>query len=280
MRRSRSQVDSNASAPGEPPLAGASYLRFINVGRRVVAAGVATSGLVLIVSSRQKDYLFYSLHQDPGLWSLGEKISVVCLLVCLTATFLLVLEALARPANVASLSTRTLLLKLASLFGLLAFVWTCGFISYGATQAFVAMAAAMLLVAAVRTQGPSRILFVCFAAALIGSAARLTNHAYHYARWHADEIVAAGQKLMNVTAPGLCLDPSGPSVPTAFRRLGVSRVLVEPDRVAVYHPGIRRTELQIYREPTFAIERVWINRTGKQGGINKITDKLWVVVDN
>jgi hypothetical protein len=274
-------IHSDSSASSEIPLGISGYLRCIDASRKAVAVAAGISALALIVSARQQDYVFYVLKQESGVWAAVGWISCVCFLACGAATFLLVVEAVARLGERVPPSARTLSPKLLSLSLLLASVWTFGVVSYGVPQAIGAVMAALLLVAAVRTRGPSRVLFVCLAVALVGLTIRLTNHAYHYARWNADEIVAAGRTLMDTSTLGVTLEPSGQSLPSSLRRLGVQRILVDPDRVVIYHAGVQPAEFQIYAQPTRDIERVWIQRTGKKdGGIVKINDRLWMIVDN
>jgi hypothetical protein len=153
----------------------------------------------------------------------------------------------------------------------------------------------------VREHGIARAALGTPAAILIGWTLLGTQSAYQYARWHADEIVAAGRELMDQCPEtsfghhpelgrsqahplyGEEIQSSDPRVPRVLRKLGARRIWVDAERVGVCvgtndldFSVIPRpeTEFQIYRDPhpTTTCSPVW-GSPGK--GSTKITDRLW-----
>ena len=151
--------------------------------------------------------------------------------------------------------------------------------AYGPWQAIGAVIGTFLVLAAVREHRIVRVVLAILAAIMLGLTLLGTQSAYQYARWHADEIVAAGCELMDqcpksgfdrynrhpeIDTSGILdlfgqeIQPTDPRVPKVLRKLGARRIWIDEERVAVYvgpnkfdfscipQPGI---EFQIYRYP-------------------------------
>ncbi len=176
--------------------------------------------------------------------------------------------------------------------------------AYGPWQAIGAVMSIFLVLAAVRKHRIARVVLAILAAMMLGLTLLGTQSAYQYARWHADEIVAAGCELMDrcpktdyhtynrhpeIDTSGVLalfgqeIQPTDQRVPGTLRNLGARRIWIDEERVAVYvgpnkfdfscipQPGI---EFQIYRipHPTTTRNPVWGDK-GK--GATRITDRLW-----
>jgi hypothetical protein len=102
-----------------------------------------------------------------------------------------------------------------------------------------------------------------------------TQTPYQYARRHADEIVAAGCKLMDKLGDSRRkeLPVDDPRVPSSLRKLGMYRVCVDGEQVSVYSQG----------GPEFIIGRNSIGTIGPRFKGNavyyRITDRLWMIDD-
>jgi len=287
----------------ETPKSYATYLKLIGNAKKAVAISVVVCGPGFAFCANRDEYLRLTLRQESGLWWWGAGAFGIGVLVCLVASVALVAEYLARPAPT-RFALRSVLIR--SLLILVAVAAVCfGMVfAYGAAQGIGAVIGVVLGLAAVREHHISRAVLAVLAAIVVGWTLLGTQSAYQYARWHADEIVAAGCELADRCPStgyytynrhpeldtsgahalfGEEVQPSDPRVPRVLRGLGARRIWVDEDRVAVYvgknafdFSTIPRpeAEFQIYRtpHPTTACNPVW----GSQGkGSTHLTDRLW-----
>jgi hypothetical protein len=283
------------------PESQSAYLKFIDNARKAVAIamGVFGAGFVICANLDPGDGTDFG----PRTRSFGTGFAIG-VYACLIVVLAFIVEHLARPAKPTPFTLRSLFVR--SLFILITVVaiYYAMTIAYGPWQAIGAVVGTILLLAAVRENYITRIISAFLAVIVLGLTLLGTQSAYQYARWHADEIVAAGCKLMdqcpktdyhtynhhpeidasNILALfGQEIQPSDPRVPNVLRKMGAHRIWVDEERVAVYvgsnqfdfsqfpYTGI---EFQIYRlpHPDTTSNLVWGFR-GK--GATKITDRLW-----
>jgi hypothetical protein len=290
-----------AGPASESPAPHSAYLKFIDNARKAVAIAMAVFGASCVVCSN----LDPNQGIDRASWtaSLGFC-SLIGTLACLTAALVLTVEHLARPATPATFTLPSLLGRFVLILIAVVAIGVSMSIAYGAWQAIGAVVGVLLLLAALRERRMARVLRAFLAAIVLGLTLLGTQSPYQYARRHSDEIVAAGDRLMDQcpesdfhaynphpkldksadrTLFGQEIPPSDPRVPNVLRKLGARRIWVDKDRVAVYvgsnqydlsqfpHPEI---EFQIYRRshPDTTSNPVW----GFKGkGATKITERLW-----
>lgn len=277
----------------------AEYLKAIDRARKAVAITMAVFGLGFGICSIRHEHLMQAAWREPGIWASGAKAFGIGVLACFAAVFALVLEHLARPAEPKPFALRSLFARF--LLIVMAVVATCTAMAfaYGPFQAVSAVIGFLLLVAAVRERDELRIVLGALAAIMLGMTVLSTRTAYQYARWHADEIVAAGCELADQCRRtddnrynlhpgsdpngkdalfGQRIDPSDPRVPGVLRKLGAQRIWVDEERVAVYVG--EGTEFQIYRatHPRRTSGPVWGFR-GKGSTNTPITDRLTAALD-
>ncbi len=106
-------------------------------------------------------------------------------------------EPAGRGAVLVPFTLRSMLIRL--LFILIIAVVVCLSMAtaYGPWQAIGAVMSIFLVLAAVRKHRIARVVLAILAAMMLGLTLLGTQSAYQYARWHADEIVAAGCELMD-----------------------------------------------------------------------------------
>lgn len=280
------------------------YTKFIDITRKIVAAAMAICGVGTVVCVHRDDHLRLTLRQDSGMWGWGVLVFEIGVLVCLGLTCALVIEHLARPIAPARHFLRSLFIRFMLIVLAVAALCRAMVAGYGAVQGIGAVFGTLVLLAAVRAHRTARVILAIVAAILLGLTLLGTQSSYQYARWHAEEIVAAGRELMDrcpstdyrpynvhpeidpsgtFALMGVEIQPGDPRVPEVLRKLGARRIWVDADRVAVY-VGTNRfdfstfpqpeIEFQIYRlpHPDTTENPVWGFR-GK--GSTKITDKLW-----
>jgi len=301
------EAESKARAALKTPTPHGAYLKLINSTRKAVAIAMAVCGVGLVICINRDDYLRLTLRRESGIWAWGCWGFGIGVLICLTVAIALIVEHLARPAKPMPFTLRSVFVR--SLLLLVAVISIGLFmtLAYGAGQAIGALIGVFLTLAAVREQNIARVVLAVLAAIILGLTLLGTQSAYQYARWHADEIVAAGCELMNECQKTGChthnrhpeidtsgssalfgqeIQPTDPRVPEVLRKLGACRIWVDEERVAVYvginkfdiscipQPGI---EFQIYRDahPTTTDGPVWSDQ-GKDA--TRITDRLWTNV--
>jgi hypothetical protein len=270
----------------------ATYLKWIDRLRKAVPITMAICGLGFVVCVNRDDFLRLTLRRDSGMWGWGCWVFGIGVLASLAVTLCLVVERLARSAAPAAFTLRSMFVRFVALLLAVVAVYTAMAMLYGHGQAAGAVLATMLVLIAVRVwKDYATCVAVGFLAAVaIGWTLLGTQSAYQYARWRANEIVAAGDKLMTQYPPsstGWVLNPNDPRVPRVLRRLGATDINVNPDRVAVCISGIRTAlcqdcaELHIYRAADVAEPPIWIEGRGKGGATYwPITDRLWMIVED
>jgi hypothetical protein len=283
----------DTSLASETPEPHSAYLKFIANARKGVAITMAVFGAGFVVCVNVVDSGL-TWRKDTGIWALGIPVCEIGILVCLVVTLAFIIEHLARPVRPTPFTLRSVLVR--SLLILLTVGAICLAMAsaYGFWQATGAVVGTFLLLAAVREHGSARATRAFLAAIVVTLTVMGTQTAYQYARWHSDEIVAAGCNLMDQCPKtgyrphsphrgtytsnaqalvGQEIEPSDPRVPDVLRKLGARRIWVDDERVAVY-VGLE-TEFQIYRlpHPDSTLDPVWGFR-GKAWP-TKITDRLW-----
>lgn len=256
------------------------YLKLIDAARKAVAVAMAVCGAGFVICANLDPGHGTDFGPRTRLLGIGFVIGVYA---CLIAVLVLIVEHLARPAKPTPFMLRSVFVRAS--FILIAVVAICVLMAtvYGHGQAIGAVAGTFLVLAAVREHYVVRAVLAVLAAIVIGLTLLGTQSAYQYARWHANEIVSAGCELMErcqQSNSGGEIQPSDPRVPNILRKLGASSIVVGEQTVAVYVPGFARAEFLISRTPATTINPVWIKNIGKGGGDWKITDRLWMIVDD
>lgn len=272
-----------ASKPGprlETPQPHGVSFKFLDYARQTVAVGMVLCGPAWILCVRRDDYLTRTLRRESGIWAWGVWLFGIGFCACLTATFVLIIEQLARPAAPTRFTLRSLLLR--SLLILIAVsaisLWMV--VGYGVLQAVGAVVGTFLSLAAWRSHHTARAVLVVLAVLFLGLTLLSTQSAYQYARRHADEIVDEGCHLMDRSSEVQTIPSDDPRVPGVLHSLGAQSIIVDSRRVAVYVPGFRRAEFHIYRVASSTIEPVWITTRGKDAGHLRIKDRLWMITDD
>jgi hypothetical protein len=259
----------------EPPLANA-YLKTIDATRKAVAIAMVVVAAGMVLCARRNDLELTTESRHSGAWAWAEWAFAVGIYACATATLTLVLEYLARPAKPWPFSLRWLFVHALLILVTVAAVTYSLYVAFGPGQAIGGAVGTLLLLAAVREHEIRRGVLSVLAAVVLGLTVWGTQSSFQYARWHADEIVAAGCELADRCPRtddfGQEINPSDPRVPKVLRKLGARRIWVDGERVAVY---VRKeVEYQIHRDPhgKGMPNPVWGFR-GK--GSTRITDRLW-----
>jgi hypothetical protein len=300
-----SEAVAGLSSTPEIPRSYATCLKLIDNAKKTVAIGMVVCGLGSVLCTRRDDYLRLTLRQESGMWAWGATVFGIGVLACIGAALVLVVEYLARPAPtrfaLRLVSVRSLLILVVSVAIYLGMAF-----GYGVTQGIGAVVGTFLLLAALREHRVARAVLAVLAAIVLVLTLEGTRSAYQYARWHTDEIVAAGSELMEQCPRsgyypcnlhpefdastfvffGEQVQPNDPRVPQALRRLGARRIWVDDERVAVYvginwfdfsclpHPEI---EFQISRlpHPESYPGEVW-GTHGKSS--TRLADRFWTNV--
>jgi hypothetical protein len=268
------------------------YLKFIDNTRKAVVIAMAVCGAGLVICVHREDYLVETLRRKPGIWTFGMWVFLIGVYTCLIATLALIVEHLARPAKATSFFLRSLFVRSLFILTTVVAIYLLMDTAYGPGQAIGAVISIFLLLAAMRAHNTACTVLAILAAIMLGLTLMSTQSTYQYALWHADEIVAAGCELMAQhpqSNTDYKIQPSDPGVPKILRKLGAGSIIVGKERVSVYIPGIpgtlyipglARAELIITPISATEIEPVWIKNIGKGGGDWKITDRLWMIVDD
>jgi hypothetical protein len=261
------------------PIPNVAYLKLVDNVRKAVAIAMAVFGAGYVVCANRNELEFTRETRESGIWAWGAWVFGIAVLACSIATLALVVEYLARPATERPFSLRSFFVR--ALFIVIVVVAICVAMAllYGPGQAIGAVIGTFLLLAAIREHHTKRAILAFLAAIVLGLTLLGTQSAYQYARWHADEIVAAGCELMDrcprtdyytynrnpeidtsgtLALFGQEIQPSDPRVPSVLRTLGARRIWVDKERVAVYVGG--DTEFEIYRVPPAQCNPVWAPR--------------------
>jgi hypothetical protein len=256
-------------------------LKCIDTTRKAVAIAMAVFGVGFVVC----------IHLVNCPWAM--RAFAIGVYACLIATLALIVEPLARPANSTPFSLRSLCVRsLLILLTVVAVGLTMAAL-FGPGQAIGAVVGIFLLLAAVREHNGLRIFLAVLAAIVFSWTLLDTQSRYQFACWHAGEIVAAGCELVEKhpeLKSGYEIQGTDPRVPSIFRKMGASSIVVGENRVAVYVPrasklmyipGQDRAEFLIYYVPSTTVDPEWIKWHGKGAeGHWKITDELWMIVDD
>ncbi len=237
-------------------------------------------GLAWILCVRCDDYRTVTLRLPPGMWAWGVWTFGIGVCACLTATFLLMVEHVARPAAPTPLSLRSLLLRVLAVLVAVSVIALGMGVGYGNWQAIGAVVGTFLALAAWRAHRMARATLAVLALLLLGLTLASTQSAYQFARRHADEIVAESRNLMDRLPEVQEIESDDPRVPQVLHRLGARSIVVDSTRVAVLVPGLWRAEFHIYRDPARTLKPVWVTHYGKGAGRLQITDRLWMITDD
>jgi hypothetical protein len=274
-----------------PPANG--YMKTIDTTRKAVAIAMVIFAVGMVLCARRNDLELTTEARRSGAWAWATWAFVMGIYACAIATLALVLEYLARPARPWPFSLRWLFVRALLLLVVVAAITSSLYVAYGPGQAIGAAVGTLLLLAAVREHHIRRGVPAVLATVVLGLTVWGTQSPFQYARWHADEIVAAGCELAercpragyhtynrhpNFDPSGMFalfgqeISPSDPRVPEVLRKLGARRIWVDDERVAVYVG--EEAEFQIHRDPhgKGRSSPVW----GFQGkGSTRIADRLW-----
>ncbi len=233
----------------------AAYLKFINNARKAVAIMMVVCGVAFIIFLKRYDYLCGTLRRDRGLWMWGTWVFGIGVAACLVAALAFIIEYVVRPVAPKPITLRSLFLRsLLTIITIAAICYSMIF-AFGPAQGIGATIGTFLLLAALKKHNKRHYACAILAVIVLGLTLLGTQSAYQYARWHADEIVAAGCELMDncpikdyytynqhpeIDTAGILalfgqeIQPSDPRVPNVLRKLGALRIWVDEERVAVY----------------------------------------------
>ena len=269
----------DASPPSEVSESHAAYLKIINNAKKVVAIAIVIFGAGFIICVNRDDYLTETLRREPGIWAWGIWICGLGVIACLIATLALIVEFLARPISSASFKLRSVFIR--SLFIVTASIAICLLvvITFGPWQAVGTMIGTFLLLAALREKNMARVVLAVLAMIALSLTLLSTQSAYQYARRHADEIVAAGNDLMEQWPETRQIQESSfddSHVPSVLRKLGARSILIDKEHVVV--DANNNIKFNIYRIPISTSDLdVLIGDKGSTA--TKITDRLVMIAD-
>jgi hypothetical protein len=263
------------------------YVDRIDMARKAVVAAMAVCGVGAVVCIRQDDYLTGTLRYEPGMWRWGAWTFGIGVCACFVATFVLVIEYLARSAASDPVVSRPFLARLSALLLIVVAVGVLMTLGFGWAQGVGGVVGGILLLAALRERRGVRMLLAVLSSIVFGLTLWSTQSAYQYARRNAGEVVAAGRSLLDQWPKGQTareIEISDPRVPKAFHDLAASRVWIDERTVSVYVParrGFRDREFLISRASESSNtsnigDSVWIKRPSNKDDMVKICDGLWM----
>jgi hypothetical protein len=282
---------SDVDAALESPSPNASYLRIVNNVRLAVAILMVICGPIFAYCIRQDDFLRNALRRESGIWGSGIWVFGIGVLICMIATFALIIEKLARPVTSKPIRFRPFFVRAMLIAIAVAVIYYSMDVTYGLAQGIGATIGTLLLLGALKNNNPARAVLAVLAVIVLGPTLLSTQSAYQYARRHTEEIVAAGCELMDKYPETQLIEKASlnrQQLPAAIRKLGAYSIKIdkEEESVSIYVPGApfipgnRDCEFHIFRNPATTSNCVWVQSTGKGGGTSVITDKLWMFEDN
>ena len=155
----------------------------IDAARKAVAIAMAIFGVGLVVCIQRDDYLTGTLRHEPGIWRWGAWAFGSGIAACLLATFVLVIEYLARPVTPSRFVLRSFLMRASMV--LIAIVGVGCVVAFvvGFGQRIGAAIGASLSLAALRERHEARVALAVLAAVAFG----LTIWSAQSANQHQDE---------------------------------------------------------------------------------------------
>jgi hypothetical protein len=253
------------------------YLNYIDYLKKALVIIMAISGACHVLCSNRISYLTYaSGYIGSALWTWGEWISGIIVLACFVTTLAFVVEYLARPIAPRPFKLQSVLIGFLLITSSIVAICYIMVITFGPWQGVGATIGVFMLLFAIKREQTGRPLFVIFAVIFLGLTILSTQTAYQYACRHTDEIIVAGNELMDQYSEKDDMKEikiSDPTVPPILRKLGADKIMVDKDHVCICASGLYESEFQIFRTPPTTYSPVWMSRS-KGAGTFEISDKL------
>lgn len=144
------------------------YAKWMDKARIVVAVAMAICGVGLVVCVRKDDYLTGMLRLEPGIWQWGVSVFGIGICTCLITTLAIVIEHLARPAELTPSALRSFFFRASIIAAIVVGAGVSAAIVLGPLQGFGTVVGVLLAIGAVRQHREARVLLAVMAALVFG----------------------------------------------------------------------------------------------------------------